>query len=338
MVDGHPLKFSGAAKTVVLFHKPRNVMTTRDDPGNRPIVFDALPKKFARFHPVGRLDFDTSGVLLLTDDGELTHLLTHPSHGAEKVYQARVRGTVEREALERLQRGVRLEDGPTAPCRARVVAQREKNALVEITLREGRNRQVRRMLEAVGHPAGALRRVKFAGIELEGLPAGDHRILLPGEVKALRKRVEGKTKGKPAGSGERAPSKRSPGRSKPAPARSSAAEARPRASEERFSAPKAQTSSSRPPSTPLRTRSSVSDPRSRDSGSRSRDSEPRSEHSPLAGERPAKFAAASAAKPQRPNAKSTPKTPNSTSQNPKPSPLARRVAQPLRLPALSTTS
>lgn len=194
VVDGHPLQISSAPKTVVVFHKPRNVMTTRDDPGNRPTVFDLLPKKFARFHSVGRLDFDTSGLLLLTDDGELTHLLTHPSHGAEKTYQARVRGKVETADLLRLRRGPTLDDGPTLPCRAKIVAQREKNALVELTLREGRNRQVRRMLEAVGHPVSALRRTEFAGIELEGLAPGEFRVLLAGEVTALRKRAERKSR------------------------------------------------------------------------------------------------------------------------------------------------
>lgn len=194
VVDGHPLKVTVKPGVVLVFHKPRLVMTTRDDPGGRPTVMDYLPRKWQKLHPVGRLDFDTSGVLLLTDDGELTHLLTHPSHGAEKVYEARVRGVVEHVAIEKLERGVKLDDGMTAPCRAKVMAQGDKNALVQLVLREGRNRQVRRMLEAVGHPVGSLRRVSFAGIELEGLPAGEFRVLLSGEVKALRKRVEGKVK------------------------------------------------------------------------------------------------------------------------------------------------
>lgn len=194
VVDGHPLRLSEKPDVVLLFHKPRLIMTTRDDPGGRRTVMDFLPRKWQSLHPVGRLDFDTSGVLLLTDDGELTHLLTHPSHGAEKVYEARVRGQVSSETVEKLERGVRLDDGPTAPCRVKVLAQREKNALVQLTLREGRNRQVRRMLEAVGHPVNSLRRVSFAGVELEGLPSGEYRVLLGGEVKALRKRVEGKVK------------------------------------------------------------------------------------------------------------------------------------------------
>lgn len=192
VVDGAPLSVVLDRKaTVVLLHKPKYCVTTRDDPAKRTTVFDHLPKKFAKLHSVGRLDFETSGVLLLTDDGELTHLLTHPSHGVEKVYEARVRGEVTRERIEALKRGIKLEDGVTAPARARVLAQTEKNALIELTLREGKNRQARRMLEAIGHPVTSLRRIKFAGVQLEGLPTGEHRVLLPGEVKALRKIAEG---------------------------------------------------------------------------------------------------------------------------------------------------
>ena len=189
-VDGTPLKFDDKPPTVVVLHKPKYTVTTRDDPAGRATVFDALPHHYAVLHPVGRLDFETSGVLLLSDDGALTHLLTHPSHGVEKIYEARVRGQVEKAAIEHLERGVRLEDGVSAPCRARVLAQRDKNALVEITLREGRQRQVRRMLEAVGHPVSSLRRVEFAEIELEGLLSGEHRELLPAEIKKLRRTAE----------------------------------------------------------------------------------------------------------------------------------------------------
>ena len=189
-LDGTPLKLEDKAALVVVLHKPKYTITTRDDPEKRATVFDLLPHAYANLHPVGRLDFETSGVLLLCDDGTLTHLLTHPSHGVEKVYEARVRGVVEKGAIEHLERGVKLEDGVTAPCRARVLAQREKNALVEISLREGRNRQVRRMLDEVGHPAASLRRVSFAGVELEGLLPGAHRELLPVEVKTLRRVAE----------------------------------------------------------------------------------------------------------------------------------------------------
>ena len=195
-VDGTALKLEDKPTTVVVLHKPKYTITTRDDPENRPTVFGLLPHKYANLHPVGRLDFETSGVLLLTDDGTLTHLLTHPSHGVEKIYEARARGEVGKEAIEHLERGVKLEDGMTAPCRARVLAQREKNALVELTLREGRNRQARRMLEAVGHAASSLRRVYFAGVELEGMAPGEHRELLPVEIKKLRRVAEAGLKAK----------------------------------------------------------------------------------------------------------------------------------------------
>lgn len=188
-VDGRSLSLP-ASSTVVLFHKPAGVVTTKKDPEGRTTFLDYLPKKYHALHSIGRLDYDTSGVLLLTDDGELTQLLTHPSHGAEKVYWARVAGTVSVATIKQLEAGIWLEDGKTAPCRARVRAQTEKNALVQLTLTEGRNRQVRRMMEAVGHPVRALRRVQFAEVELEGLVSGAHRELLAGEVHALKKYAE----------------------------------------------------------------------------------------------------------------------------------------------------
>ncbi len=194
-VSGKPLQLSDAAPTVLLLHKPRGYMSTKSDPEGRPIIMDLLPKKLHKLNPVGRLDFDTSGVLLLTDDGDLLHLLTHPSHGVEKVYHARVGGQIQAETVRILETGVHISEGDensktkikTAPCRVRVRAQTEKNALVEVTLREGRNRQVRKMLETMGHAVSSLRRIKFAGFEIEELPPGGYRLLLPGEIHALRK-------------------------------------------------------------------------------------------------------------------------------------------------------
>lgn len=195
LVDGRPLALPSAS-TVVVFHKPAGVVTTKSDPEGRTTFLHYLPKKWHSLHSIGRLDFDTSGVLLLTDDGELTQLLTHPSHGAEKVYWARVAGTVSVATLKQLEAGIWLEDGKTAPCRARVRAQTEKNALVQLTLTEGRNRQVRRMLEAVGHPVRALRRVRFAEIELDDIPSGGYRELIPAEVHVLKKYAEKPKKAK----------------------------------------------------------------------------------------------------------------------------------------------
>lgn len=201
IADGKPLVFSAAEKIVVLLHKPRGYVTTKSDPEGRATVLDLLPKKLAVLNPVGRLDFNTAGVLLLTDDGDLLHLLTHPSHGVEKVYHARVGGKVTPETIKLIETGIFIEDEErkvkTAPCRASVRAQTENNALVEITLHEGRHRQVRKMLEAVGHRVSSLRRVKFGSIELDDMPAGVYRILLPGEVHALRKIAEKGVQKKP---------------------------------------------------------------------------------------------------------------------------------------------
>lgn len=198
IVDGIPLRMPSAPVILVL-HKPKGYMTTRHDPEGRATVMDLLPKKYQQFHPVGRLDYDTAGVLLLTNDGELTNLLTHPSHGVTKTYWARVKGKIKRETLQKLARGVMLEDGPTAPCQARIKAETENNSLIEVVLREGRNRQVRRMFDAIGHPVRALRRVGFANLDLEGLPPGAFRELLPGEVRQLRKlAVEKPKKNSPA--------------------------------------------------------------------------------------------------------------------------------------------
>ena len=190
MVGGKTIKPVQMSTVVVLLHKPKGYITTRNDPENRPTVMDLLPSRYRHLHPVGRLDGDTSGVLLLTDDGELTQLLTHPSHQIEKVYAARVRGEVKPQTLKRLQEGVRIEiNEKWAIAKARRVRVEAKNSLLEITLQEGKNRQVRRMLEAVGHPVSALRRTRFAGIEVEELRAGQYRELLKTEVKQLKKRV-----------------------------------------------------------------------------------------------------------------------------------------------------
>lgn len=227
-VDGKPLPPKTGVPVVVMLHKPRNVMTTRSDPEGRRTVMDLLPAPLRRLRPVGRLDFDTSGVLLLSDDGDLINQLTHPTHGVVKVYEARVRGNVSDSEVRLLSRGVVLHDEApspgqrptpgqrppsgqrpsssqrppggrrparvdavrTAPCKARVLLRTENNTVVEIRLREGRQRQVRRMMQAIGHPVSALRRVRFAGLGLEGMKPGEHRRLLPGEVKLLLRRVE----------------------------------------------------------------------------------------------------------------------------------------------------
>ena len=167
----------------VLLHKPAGVVTTASDPQGRRTVVD-LVEHDVRVVPVGRLDVDTTGALLLTNDGELAHRLAHPKYEVEKVYEAEVEGEPSDEALRRLAEGVELEDGLTAPAEVRRVAP----STIELSIHEGRNRQVRRMLEAVGHPVTRLHRRRYAGLTLDGLAAGEWRELTPGERDATRTR------------------------------------------------------------------------------------------------------------------------------------------------------
>ena len=165
----------------VLLHKPPGVVTTASDPQWRPTVVELVSHE-ARVVPVGRLDVETTGALLLTNDGELAHRLAHPKYEVEKVYEAEVEGEPGDDALRRLADGVELEDGRTAPAKVR----RLGPSRVELAIHEGRNRQVRRMLEAVGHPVRRLHRNRYAGLTTEGLRPGDSRELTDHEVAALR--------------------------------------------------------------------------------------------------------------------------------------------------------
>lgn len=165
-----------------LLHKPVGVVTTADDPQGRPTVLDLVPAE-PRVHPVGRLDLDTEGLLLLTNDGDLTHRLTHPSYGVEKEYLAQVQGRPGRAALRALREGVDLDDGPTAPARVATL----EPELLRITIHEGRNRQVRRMCEAVGHPVVRLVRTRIGPISDHRLAAGQWRHLETDEVRALER-------------------------------------------------------------------------------------------------------------------------------------------------------
>jgi 23S rRNA pseudouridine2605 synthase len=167
---------------VVLLNKPAGVVTTASDPQRRPTVV-ALVDAPARLFPVGRLDRQTTGALLLTNDGALADRLMHPRHGVPKTYVATVRGEPGADVLRRLREGVVLDDGPTAPATVR----RAGPGRVEITIHEGRNRQVRRMLEAVGHPVRALHRSGYAGLGVGDLRPGEWRELGADEVEALRR-------------------------------------------------------------------------------------------------------------------------------------------------------
>jgi 23S rRNA pseudouridine2605 synthase len=169
--------------TYVLLHKPDGTVTTARDPQGRRTIVDLVDHP-ARVVPVGRLDADTTGALLLTNDGELAHRLAHPRYEVEKVYEAEVEGAPSDDTLERLREGIELDDGPTAPAEARLLGP----STVELRIHEGRKHQVKRMLAAVGHPVTRLHRSRYASLTLEGLEPGAWRELEPSEVDRLRSR------------------------------------------------------------------------------------------------------------------------------------------------------
>ena len=178
-VDGRPVEKQALA--YLLLHKPAGVVTTARDPHGRPTVVGLVPAE-PRVVPVGRLDADTTGALLLTNDGALAHRLAHPRYEVDKVYEAEVEGDPDGAVLTRLREGVELDDGLTAPARARRLGRHR----LELTLHEGRNRQVKRMLETLGLRVTRLHRSGYAGLTLDGLEPGAWRELAPGEVERLR--------------------------------------------------------------------------------------------------------------------------------------------------------
>jgi pseudouridine synthase len=190
-LDGRPLEPQPLA--YVLLNKPAGTVTTARDPQGRRTVVDLVDHP-ARVVPVGRLDVDTTGALLLTNDGELAHRLAHPRYGVEKVYEAEVEGEPTDDDLHRLRQGIELDDGLTAPASAR----RLGPSRVELALHEGRKHQVKRMVAALGHPVIRLHRSRYAGLTLEGLEPGAWRELEPFEVERLRTRQPGRA---PAGAG-----------------------------------------------------------------------------------------------------------------------------------------
>lgn len=170
----------------LMLNKPADTITTRQDPHARDTVMTLIPD-IPGLHPIGRLDKDTTGLLLLTNDGDLTYALTHPKHHVEKTYRAWVEGIPTLEALARLQKGVVLDDGPTAPAEVKRLLTRGERTLVEITIHEGRKRQVRRMLQVVGAPVITLARTRVGPLALGDLPEGQWRELTAKEVSALFK-------------------------------------------------------------------------------------------------------------------------------------------------------
>jgi 23S rRNA pseudouridine2605 synthase len=179
-LDGERVELQPLA--YVLLHKPAGTVTTASDPQRRPTVVE-LADHPARVMPVGRLDADTTGALLLTNDGELAHRLAHPRYEVEKVYEVEVEGEPTDEALRRLEQGVELDDGPTAPAAARRIGPHT----VELSIHEGRKHQVKRMLAAVGHPVTRLHRSRYAGLTVTGLGPGESRELTGAEVERLKR-------------------------------------------------------------------------------------------------------------------------------------------------------
>jgi 23S rRNA pseudouridine2605 synthase len=182
-VDGRPV--SAERSAVFLVNKKRGVISTASDPQGRPTVVDGLPREL-RLYPVGRLDRDTTGALLVTNDGELAHRLMHPRHGMVKEYEVLVKGRVPEAVVRRLRRGVELDDGVTRPAGVERIARRAPGGTwLRFRLSEGRNRQIRRMAEAVGHPVIRLHRPSYAGMDIGSLEPGEWRELSEEEVGRL---------------------------------------------------------------------------------------------------------------------------------------------------------
>lgn len=186
-VDGLPIN-QEEKKVYILLNKPEGYITTVKDQFDRPSVLDILKDVDERVYPVGRLDYETSGLLILTNDGDLTYKLTHPKHEVEKTYLAMVNGIISPEEKRRFENGLQIEDYTTAKAKLKIVkADEEKNySVCKITIHEGRNRQVRKMCKAIGHPVRNLRRIQMGRINIRGLEVGEYRNLTEDEVKYLK--------------------------------------------------------------------------------------------------------------------------------------------------------
>lgn len=187
-IEVNGIKIEKEKKVYFLLYKPRGVISAVSDDRGRKTVVDLFPHVEERIFPVGRLDYETSGVLLLTNDGDFSNLLTHPRYNIDKTYVAKIKGLPRREDLKKLERGIMLEDGKTAPAKVKVLSsdREQGKSIIAITIHEGRNRQVRRMFEAIGYPVLKLKREQFAFLGLHGLNAGESRELTAHEVKQLR--------------------------------------------------------------------------------------------------------------------------------------------------------
>lgn len=224
-VDGKEIE-NDEALIYLAMHKPTEMITSLSDPEGRPVIADLLPPWAKRARPVGRLDWNSDGLMIMTNDGELAHLMTHPSTGVEKVYQVKIRGVISHQApeLEQLREGVTLDDGyHTARAQVEVINDTGQYTWLEIILHEGHNRQIRRMCEAVGFRVQRLRRVAIGPLELGDLPAGSFRMLTKEEVNTLYdacgarspKRMEKRMISPPRPEVDKSKKQRKPGKKKP---------------------------------------------------------------------------------------------------------------------------
>lgn len=187
-IEVNGLKVEREEPVYFLLYKPRGVISAVQDDKGRKVVTDFFKNIPQRIYPIGRLDYDTSGLLLLTNDGEFANKLMHPKYEIDKTYVAKVKGIPLKELLRKLERGIRLEEGKTAPAKAKLLSldKKKQTSIIQLTIHEGRNRQVRRMFEAIGHEVIKLKREEYAFLNLRGLHTGDARELTPHEVKRLR--------------------------------------------------------------------------------------------------------------------------------------------------------
>ncbi|PWI56609.1 pseudouridine synthase [Sulfoacidibacillus thermotolerans] len=188
-VDGKPLSIGMKNNVYILLYKPIRTVTTVHDPQGRKTVLDCIEGVSERLFPVGRLDYQTSGALLLTNDGELANRLMHPRYGVVKTYEAIVEGEVSIQAKQQLERGIKIDGKNTAPAKVNLKGTDGQTTKLAISLHEGRNRQVRKMLEAVGHPCLKLTRTHYGMLHLQGLRPGEWRFLTPREISQLQRQV-----------------------------------------------------------------------------------------------------------------------------------------------------
>lgn len=191
---------AGRERVYVLLNKPKGYLSAVSDPEERPLVTELVPPQLGRLHPVGRLDFNTEGLLILTNDGELTNFITSARNKVPKVYEVKVKGVPPEFSLEQLRRGVRLDDGVrTAPARITKTGETETNAWFEVVLHEGRNQQIRRMFDQIGHSVLKLRRVQIGHLRDEGMRPGEYRFLTPAELARFKRGATKAAKGASAG-------------------------------------------------------------------------------------------------------------------------------------------